>query len=224
MASAGYQERYASGGDAKVLRLILVARQMLFARALGQVLSGDASLHVTSIVPSADDLPTNAADSVDLVLVDIDDYSADIAGLFAICRQRIADARLCALSSFDRADVMQRCLAEGADGFIIKDTSLSQSSSALKILAGGSPYVDPRVAGHVLHRRAINQEVSPNTLSIREAGVVRLIARGLSNREIGEQLGLSEKTVKNHVTRIFYKLKIPARTGVAVYAIRAGLA
>ena len=224
MAIADSQERYALSADVKALRLILVARQLLFARALGQVLSSDASLHVTSIVPSADDLPTDAALSVDLVLVDIDDYCSDIAGLFATCRRRIANVRLCALSSFERAEVMQRCLAEGADGFIIKDTSLSQLNSALKVLAGGSPYVDPRVAGHVLRRRATNQEVAPNTLSSRETGIVRLIARGLSNREIGEQLGLSQKTVKNHVTRIFDKLKIPARTGVAVYAIRTGLA
>lgn len=210
--------------DVKTFRLILVESQLLFARALSQVLSSDASIYVTSILRSVDDLPANSIQNVDLVLVDIDEYASDIATLFATCRKRVPNTHLCALSSFVRPELMQRCLAAGADGFVIKDTSVSELISAIKLLAGGTPYVDARVAGGVLRRRATNKEIPVNELSNRETEIVRLIAQGLSNRDIGEHLLLSEKTVKNHISRIFEKLQIPARTGVAVYAIRTGLA
>ncbi len=148
--------------DVKTFRLIIIESQLLFARALGQVLSSDSSIYVTSILRSVEDLPANSSQKADLVLVDIDEYCLDIAGLLASCKQRVPDTHVCALSSFVRPELMQRCLAAGAEGFIIKDTSVSELISAIKVLAGGSPYVDPRVAGGVLRRRAMNQEVSLN--------------------------------------------------------------
>jgi DNA-binding NarL/FixJ family response regulator len=202
----------------------MVESQLLFARALSQVLSSDSSIYVTSILRSVQDLPTNTMPTVDLVLVDIDEYAADIGATFATCKQRVPNAHLCALSSFVRPELMARCLAAGADGFVIKDTSVSELISAIKLLAAGTPYVDARVAGGVLRQRATAKDIPVNELSIRETEIVRLIAQGLSNRDIGAHLLLSEKTVKNHISRIFEKLQIPARTGVAVYAIRTGLA
>lgn len=210
--------------DVKTFRLIMVESQLLFARALSQVLSSDSSIYVTSILRSVQDLPTNTPPNIDLVLVDIDEYAADIGMTFATCRQRVPNAHMCALSSFVRPELMARCLAAGADGFVIKDTSVSELISAIKMLAAGTPYVDARVAGGVLRQRAMAKDIPVNELSIRETEIVRLIAQGLSNRDIGAHLLLSEKTVKNHISRIFEKLQIPARTGVAVYAIRTGLA
>ncbi|HEY5425416.1 MAG TPA: response regulator transcription factor [Candidatus Tumulicola sp.] len=210
--------------DAKTFRLILIESQLLFARALAQVLSADSSIYVSSILRSVEDLPETPHQDADLALIGIDKYASDIATTFATCRQRIPNTRLCALTSFVQPELMQRCLAAGADGFVIKDTSVSELTSAIKLLAEGTPYVDPRVAGGVLRRRAMNKEIPLNELSNRETQIVRLIAQGLSNRAIGANLLLSEKTVKNHISRIFEKLQIPARTGVAVYAIRTGIA
>ncbi len=212
--------------DVKTHRLVLIESQLLFARALAQVLSADPAIYITNILSGVEDLPTNfsGANAPDLALIGIDKYSSDIAGTFATCKQRIPNTRLCALTSFVQPDLMQRCLAAGADGFVVKDTSVSELTSAIKLLAEGTPYVDPRVAGGVLRRRAMHQEISLNELSNRETEIVRLIAQGLSNRDIGANLLLSEKTIKNHISRIFEKLQVSARTGVAVYAIRKGIA
>jgi DNA-binding NarL/FixJ family response regulator len=85
--------------------------------------------------------------------------------------------------------------------------------------------VDPRIAGGVLRRRsAMNGRVDINELSARETQIIRYIARGLSNKEISSELYLSERTVKNHISRIFSKLNVSARTQAAVYAIKSGLA
>lgn len=81
--------------------VILVASQLLFARALSDVLSGDSTIYVRSILRSIDDLEVNAPQAIDLVLVDVDEYS-DIAAAFSTCRKRAPRARLCALSSFAR--------------------------------------------------------------------------------------------------------------------------
>jgi two-component system, NarL family, response regulator LiaR len=206
------------------IRTVLIETQSLFADALCHVLSRNSDFQVTSIIKSIDEIPINAAENVDLVLIDIDDYCANVDQAVSLCAQRFPNAKLCALSSFAHADVMQRCLAAHASGYIIKDTSLPELASALKAIAAGTPYVDPRVAGAVLRRRALNHEAALDELSGRETEIVRLIAQGLSNRDIGSRLLLSEKTVKNHISRIFDKLHITARTQAAVYAIKTGIA
>jgi two-component system, NarL family, response regulator LiaR len=206
------------------IKTVLIETQSLFADALTHVLSGDPDVHIASAIKSIDEIPVGGLNDVDLVLIDIDDYCADVEQAFSTCQQRFKNAKLCALSSFARADVMQRCLAAHADGYIIKDTSIAQLAAAIKAVAAGTPYVDPRVAGDVLRRRALNYEITADELSGRETEIVRLIAQGLSNRDIGERLLLSEKTVKNHISRIFDKLHITARTQAAVYAIRTGIA
>ena len=123
-----------------------------------------------------------------------------------------------------QAELMQRCLAAGAEGYIVKDVTPAELLRAVKMVAEGDTYVDPRVAGGLLRRRSIsNGRPDLDELSVRETEVVRLIAEGLSNKEISARLGLSEKTVKNHISRIFSKLNICARAQAAVHAIRMGI-
>jgi DNA-binding NarL/FixJ family response regulator len=119
---------------------------------------------------------------------------------------------------------MQRAFSAGADGYIVKDILPEELIAAVKTMSAGSLYVDPRLVGFILRRHAGVGRREPNELSRREGDVVRLIAAGLSNREISQRLGLSDKTVKNHISHIFSKLDVTARTQVVVYAIRNGLA
>jgi DNA-binding NarL/FixJ family response regulator len=211
------------GNQVKVC-LTLIETQSLFADALCHVLEGDADVHVASVFRTVNELPVAASNEVNLVLLDVDDYCDNVEQAFLTCSQRFPQARLSALSSFANADVMQRCLAAGAQGYVVKDSSLLELGAAIRSIVAGRPYVDPRVAGAILSRRAINTEPSVDELSRRETEIVRLIAQGLSNRDIGARMLLSEKTVKNHISRIFDKLQITARTQAAVYAIRTGIA
>jgi two-component system, NarL family, response regulator LiaR len=211
-------------GTQTKVRLALIETQSLFADALCHVLQGDPDVRVVSVARSVDDLPLAASNDVNIVVLDVDDYCNNVEEALLTCAQRFPHAKVSALSSFARADVMQRCLAARAHGYIVKDSSLHELGAAIRSIAAGRPYVDPRVAGAILSRRAVNTEPSMEELSGRETEIVRLIAQGLSNRDIGARLLLSEKTVKNHVSRIFDKLHITARTQAAVYAIRTGIA
>jgi two-component system, NarL family, response regulator DegU len=206
------------------VRLVIFETQSLFADALCHVLKGEPDVRVVSVLRSVDDLPPAAVDEVNLVMIDVDDYSDNVEQAFLKASLRFPQAKLSALSSFANADLMERCLAARAEGFIVKDSSLHELCTAFRSIVAGRPYVDPRVAGAIFSRRAINAEPSFDELSGRETQIVRLIAHGLSNRDIGTRLLLSEKTIKNHVSRIFDKLQITARTQAAVYAIRTGIA
>jgi DNA-binding NarL/FixJ family response regulator len=117
---------------------------------------------------------------------------------------------------------MQRALSAKAAAYVVKDTSPQMMIEIVHSIARGDYYADPRLAGAMLRRRS-GRSNEPNELSSREFEIVRLIADGLSNREIGNRLSLSEKTVKNHVSHILAKLKVNARSGVAVYAVRNGI-
>lgn len=164
----------------------------------------------------------------ELVVFGLDNALHDVAEAIAIAHAVDPGIRIAVLSSFANADVMQRSIASGADGFLVKDMSPNELDLAFRVLAGGSSYVDPRVAGRMLKRRYVvagcGSTAGVGELTGREADILRLIAHGLSNKEIGGKLQLSEKTIKNHISRIFSKLNVQARTQAAVYAIKTGMA
>jgi DNA-binding NarL/FixJ family response regulator len=160
----------------------------------------------------------------DIVLLDLDGISSGLLEAIESCRQAMPSARLCALTMRPSPEIMQRCLAAGADGYVVKDVTPLELINAVKLVARGETYVDPRVAGGLLRRRSSNpRRADLNELSTRETEVIRLIAEGLSNKEISARLNLSEKTIKNHISRIFSKLNIYARAQAAVHAIKMGL-
>lgn len=204
-------------------RTLIIESQALFAKALAQVLTLDSSIEVVGDADAITDSYLRAT-RPDLVLIDIDTGNIDLAEGVQACRRASANVRVCALSMHLQPDVMQRCLNAGIDGYIVKDVTPNEFLRAIKSVAAGETYVDPRIAGRLLRRRSSNGRFSdPCDLSTREIEVVRLIVAGMSNKEISSNLKLSEKTIKNHVSRIFSKFNCTARTQAAVYALRSGI-
>lgn len=204
-------------------RTLIIESQNLFAKALAQVLTLDASIEV---VGDSDVITESYLRSTrpDLVLIDIDGGNIDLAEAVQSCRKVSPNVRVCALSMHLQPDVMQRCMNAGIDGYIVKDVTPNEFLRAIKSVAGGETYVDSRIAGRLLRRRSNTGRFSdPCDLSTREIEVVRLIVAGMSNKEISSNLRLSEKTIKNHVSRIFSKFNCTARTQAAVFALRSGL-
>ncbi|MDQ6825767.1 MAG: response regulator transcription factor [Candidatus Eremiobacteraeota bacterium] len=205
------------------VKIFVVEGQALFGKALCQLFSLDRALAVVGDSESINPAAISKA-RPDVILMDIDGHSLDLDETMASFSQAAPQARVCILSMKSQPEVMQRCLAAGAQGYLMKDVTPSELISAVKMVAAGHTYVDPRVAGGLLRRRSMSQgRPDLNELSVREIDVIRLIAEGLSNKEISDRLTLSEKTVKNHISRIFSKLNICARTQAAVHAIKTGL-
>lgn len=214
-------DRTSSASD--TIRLYVIEGQVLFAKALCQVFVSEKSIEVVGDAQSVDERAVARA-KPDVVILDLDGAANGLVEGIERCHSSAPSARICALTMRPAPEVMHRCLAAGADAYVIKDIMPGEFIRAVKMVAAGDTYVDPRVAGGWLRRRSSGaRRADLNELSVRETEIIRLIAEGLSNKEISVRLNLSEKTIKNHISRIFSKLNIYARTQAAVHAIRLGL-
>jgi DNA-binding NarL/FixJ family response regulator len=206
----------------KRTRIFVVEEQALFGKALCQLLSSEPTFDVLGDVQRLDPADPPRIEC-DLIVLDLNGPSIDYIDEIVRCRELFPRSRICVLSTQVRPEIMQRCIGVGADAYLVKDVSPSELIRAVKIVAKGENYVDPRIAGSLLRRRFTPEGRAADELSDRESDVVRLIAQGMSNKEIGAKLCLSEKTVKNHISRIFSKLNINARAQAVVYALRTGM-
>jgi DNA-binding NarL/FixJ family response regulator len=208
-------------GPRQTVRLYLIEPHRLVVDALRHVYAQDPLLVVVGASPSVNEAEL-ASLRPDVIVLDIDGLTAPIEEVINACESVSPQSRVCVLSAQHRPRVMQRALSAKAAAYVVKDTSPAMMLEIVHTIARGDYYADPRLAGAMLRRRSTRTSEA-NELSSREFEIVRLIADGLSNREIGNRLSLSEKTVKNHVSHILAKLKVNARSGVAVYAVRNGI-
>jgi DNA-binding NarL/FixJ family response regulator len=136
-------------------------------------------------------------------------------------------ARILILTTFGLDEYVYEALRDGASGFVLKDDPPEQLISAVRTVAGGNALLSPAITKRVIKQFArIPRPVPPkelNDLTAREQDILRLIATGLSNAEIGHQLYISETTVKTHVTHILQKLGLRDRVQAVVLAYQAGV-
>jgi DNA-binding NarL/FixJ family response regulator len=137
--------------------------------------------------------------------------------------------RIIILTTFDLDQYVYEALNAGASGFLLKDVSATHLAAAVRLVVTGDALLAPAITRRLVERYArqhgTHQETLPQlaTLTARELEVLRLVARGLNNREIAEQLQLSEATVKTHVTHILTKLDLRDRIQAVVLAYETGL-
>ena len=162
-----------------------------------------------------------------VVLMDI--RMPELDGLEATRRILAADAsaRILILTTFDLDEYVYEALRAGASGFVLKDDSPEQLIAAIRTVAGGDALLSPTITRRVIQKFARMPRPAPpkelDDLSERERDVFRLMARGLSNAEIGQELYISETTVKTHVTHILQKLNLRDRVQAVVLAYQTGL-
>jgi DNA-binding NarL/FixJ family response regulator len=162
-----------------------------------------------------------------VVLMDI--RMPELDGLEAT-RRILADdttARILILTTFDLDEYVYEALRIGASGFVLKDDPPEQLLAAIRTVAGGNALLSPTITKRVIKQftRVPRPTPAPQLaeLTERELDVFRLIARGLSNAEIGEKLFISDTTVKTHITHILQKLDLRDRVQVVVLAYQTGV-
>jgi DNA-binding NarL/FixJ family response regulator len=153
----------------------------------------------------------------DVALVDL--VMPGVDGLEALrsLRERSPRTRAIVLSSFIDDEKLFPAIRAGAAGYLLKDVQPQELVAAIRTVHEGGALLHPKVASRLL------EEMTTDPLTPREREVLALIGRGMANKVIARELGLSEKTVKAHVSNILAKLGVTDRTQAALYAVRAGL-
>ncbi|MDZ8088576.1 MAG: response regulator transcription factor [Nostoc sp. DedQUE12b] len=141
---------------------------------------------------------------------------AGVETITAICAE-FKSARIIVLTTYDGDEDIYRGLRAGAQGYLLKDAKPNELLNAIRIVHNGQQYVSPTVGRKLVER--MNNPV----LSERELEVLRSMAQGLSNQDIGTALNIGESTVKSHVTRILSKLGVSDRTQAVIVAVKRGL-
>lgn len=213
------------------IRILLVDDQRLMREGLRILLELEPDLQIAGEATDGQSaLEAYAELEPDVVLMDVRMPGMD--GVEATWRlhERWSDARVIILTTFDDDEYVFEGLRAGARGYLLKDVSGQDLAEAVRTVAAGGALIEPSVARKVVAEFArVVPPVRPpdaglaEPLSEREVEILRLVAQGLSNREIADRLSLAQGTVKNYVTTILQKLGTRDRTQAALRARELGL-
>jgi NarL family two-component system response regulator LiaR len=162
----------------------------------------------------------------DVILMDLVMPRMDGIEATAQISANLPETRILVLTSFAADDKVFPAIKAGALGYLLKDSSPEELVRSIHQVARGEPSLEPSIARKVLNEisHPVKNQLTVDPLSERELAVLRLIARGRSNREISEELFITEATVRTHVSNILTKLHLASRTQAALYALREGIA
>jgi DNA-binding NarL/FixJ family response regulator len=205
------------------IRVLIADDQSMVRAGFRMLLGGEPDIEVVAEASNGLEAVEKAVRyQPTVVLMDI--RMPELDGLEATRRILAADpgARVLILTTFDLDEYVYEALRIGASGFVLKDEPPEQLLAAIRVVAGGEALLSPAVTKRVIHRfTRIPQATPPKELAEpteRELDVFGLIARGLSNAEIGAELFISDATVKTHITHILQKLNLRDRVQAVVLA------
>ncbi|MEM9303440.1 MAG: response regulator transcription factor [Pseudomonadota bacterium] len=207
------------------LRLALADDQALVRRGLVAMLDADPRFEVVIEAQDGQELLEHLLERpVDLVLCDIRMPVLDGLGFVQRLRAGANPLPVILLTTFDDGDVMERAIRAGANGYLLKDADPEELADAILKVRDGEKVWAPQPLARVREHVNLPPPESPTeSFDDRERALLRLMAAGLSNREIGERLHLAEGTVKNRVSVILGKLQARDRTQAVLKAITNGL-
>ena len=210
------------------IRVLVADDQSMVRAGFRMLLTGEEDIEVVAEASNGLEAVEKAARfRPTVVLMDI--RMPELDGLEATRRILAGDdaARVLILTTFDLEEYFYEALRAGASGFVLKDDPPEQLIAAIRTVAAGDALLSPAVTTRVIEQFTRIPRFTPpqelQELSARELDVLRLIARGLSNGEIAQELYISETTVKTHVTHILRKLDLRDRVQAVVLAYQAGL-
>lgn len=204
------------------IRILLVDDHPLFREGVAHSLQSALDIDVIGEASNGEDALALAHTlQPDMVLLDI-----NMPGMGGIAAAgEIAGAlpgvRIMMLTVSEDHESLLAALKSGAHGYVLKGVAANELRSIVRSVADGEAYVSPALAGEMLLE--FSRPRVPDTLAgltVREASVLEYLSKGLTNREIGEQLHLAEKTVKHHMTSILQKLHVRTRTEAALLVMR----
>ncbi|MBA3232329.1 MAG: response regulator transcription factor [Propionibacteriales bacterium] len=212
------------------IRVIVVDDQELFRRGLVMLLSVEDDIEVVGEASDGAQAAELAGRVVpDVVLLDVRMPKRTGIEACTAIKEIAPTANIIMLTVSDEEADLYDAIKSGASGYLLKDASIDQVASAVRLIADGQSLISPSMAAKLLEefKSMATAGSRPNAivprLTERELGVLRLVARGLNNKDIASDLFISENTVKNHVRNILEKLQLHSRMEAVMYAVREKL-
>jgi DNA-binding NarL/FixJ family response regulator len=197
------------------MNIIILTPIRLFGEGLAACINRRPGMSVLAVISDLESLRVQLSSSdVQLVLVDVT-QGVDLFDLRAISHER-NEVRFVALGLIEQRQAVIQCGRSGFSGYVARDSSIDGLCAALSDAIAGRLACSPEISGGLLralfHKESGDAQPDPNlTLTRREGEVLELLGRGLSNKEIGDDLCLSVATVKHHVHHVLEKLNLPRR-------------
>jgi DNA-binding NarL/FixJ family response regulator len=213
------------------IRVLIVDDHALFRRGLMLVLESEDGIEVIGEAEDGDEAITKAEElAPDVVLMDV--RMPAVNGIDAT--RRLADSlpttKIIMLTVSDEEDDLYEAIKAGATGYLLKEISIEEVADAVRAVMQGQTLISPSMASKLIAEFANLSKLASQRSSVpaprltdRELDVLRLVAQGLTNREVADQLYIAENTVKNHVRNILEKLHLHSRMEAVLYAVREKL-
>lgn len=208
------------------IKLMIADDHSMIREGLKQLLELDYNLKVVAEAADGNETLKKLDEyNVDVLLLDIN--MPNMNGLEALKHIRVNNfnTKVLILTIHNEIDYLLKAVDIGCDGYVLKDSDSNLLRKAIYTVYEGEKFIQPSLTPMLNAGLISRAEIDPkfNELTRREMEILKLIAEGLFNKEIGLKLDISERTVKNHVSNIFKKIEVSDRTQAAVYAIKNNL-
>ncbi len=218
-----------SGEDA--IRVLIVDDHELFRRGLQMVLEAEADIEVVGEASDGNEAILKAEETTpDVVLMDVRMPKRTGIEATRSIKDTLPSTKILMLTTSVEEGDLYEAIKAGATGYLLKEISIEEVADAVRAVQQGQSLISPSMASKLLNefaamvkRRDERTQVPGPRLTERELEVLKLVAKGLNNRDIGSELFISENTVKNHVRNILEKLHLHSRMEAVVYAVREKL-
>jgi len=216
-----------------VIKVLIVDDQELFRESLKVVLGVSENIRVTGAVPGVSQALRSAEQELpDVVLMDIRMPGMDGVEGTRLFKKRWPNVKIIVLTTFDDDEYVFGALKNGASGYLLKGSSVSKLSESIRIAYEDGAIIAPTVAAKVIHqfshmaqgsyRLHVDKEATKD-ISRSEWQIIKTVGSGMSNKEIAQELCLSEGTVRNAISNILFKLGLRDRTQLAIWAVQTGV-
>lgn len=209
---------------APILRIMLVDDHMVVREGLKSILNAHPDMEVVGEASDGREAPAMVEElRPDVVVMDVSMPEMNGAEATMLIKNRNPQVRVVALTIHEDKGYLRQLLEAGASAYVLKIAAGEELVVAIRKAAAGGTYLDSSIAGEVVNRFVRRRSNAPNvTLSERETEVLQLIARGHSNKEIGDRLDIGVKTVETYRQRLMEKLDLGSRVDIVRYASRQG--
>jgi DNA-binding NarL/FixJ family response regulator len=214
-----------------VIRVLVADDQAVFRRGLYVVLDAEPNIEVVAEAADGESAIAKAEElAPDVVLMDV--RMPGVNGIDAArqIRELLPTTRILMLTVSDEEDDLYEAIKAGANGYLLKEISIEEVAGAINAVVQGQSLISPSMASKLLtefsslaRQAAEKSQLPAPVLTARELEVLKLVATGMTNKDVADQLYISENTVKNHVRNILEKLHLHSRMEAVMYAVRQNL-